>query len=139
VDKPPGEMTRGEMRLTRDHRHSAAPFALVDQVVCCVQGERVNLAAAGSESIEAGITLCRWFTAETVRVNAKLFDSVVERNAAGLVALIRGRGGRRSVRKWMRTSSRRDLNVTTEDAMHARLVELGLGRWIEESQKSLTG
>jgi hypothetical protein len=121
----------------------AARFALIDHVVRCVEKDPADPAAVGScriepRSIKAGVTLARWFAAETRRVYAKLLESAAERNAAALVALIRQRGGRIAVRELMRTSSRYYPDVATAEAALARLVELGLGRWTESRQKKLT-
>jgi hypothetical protein len=117
----------------------AARFALIDHIVRCVRGECGDPAVVGSESIEAGVTLCRWFTAEARRVYSKLFESAEERNAAVLVGTIRRRGGRITVRELMRTYAQHYPDAATAEAALARLVELGLGRWIESRQKKLTG
>jgi hypothetical protein len=116
----------------------AARFALIDHVVRCVQGEQGGPGVASLQSLEAGITLCRWFTAETRRVYAKLFESAEERNAAGLVESIRNRGGRISVRELMRSYSQRYRDCATAELALGRLVELGLGRWVQSSEKQLT-
>jgi hypothetical protein len=116
----------------------AARFALIDQVVRGVQGERDSTAAVGLESIEAGVMLCRWFTAETQRVYANVFESAEERNAAARVELIRRRGGRISLRDLMRFNCQRYPDAETANLALARLVELGLARWVGSSQKRLT-
>jgi hypothetical protein len=117
----------------------AARFALIDHVIRCVQGDWCDLTLVGLESIEVGITLCRWFTAETQRVYAKVLESAAERNAAGLVELIRSHGGRISVRELMRTYAQRYPDVATAESALNRLAELGLGRWIELCEKKMTG
>jgi hypothetical protein len=116
----------------------AARFALIDHVLRSVQGGEGGLAAVGVQSIEAGVTLCDWFAAETRRVYAKVFESAEERNAAGIVELIRGRGGRINIRQLMRASWRRYPDAETAELALDRLVELGLGRWLESSEKKLT-
>jgi Protein of unknown function (DUF3987) len=116
----------------------AARLALIDHVVRGVQDGRDEPDAVGRESIEAGATLCHWFTAETQRVYAKMFESADERNAAGLVAVIRRHGGQISVRELMRSFSQRYPDVASAELALDRLVELGLGRWLESCQTDLT-
>jgi hypothetical protein len=115
----------------------AARFALIDHVVRGIQGDG-GPAGVGVESILAGITLCRWFTAETRRVYAKVFESADERNAADLVKLIRARGGRIRVRELMRFNCQRYCDAEVADMALTRLVELGLARWVVSSEKKLT-
>jgi hypothetical protein len=115
----------------------AARLALIDHVVRGVQSDGGG-AAVGLESIEAGVTICRWFTAETQRVYARVFESAEERNAAGLVELIRRRGGRISVRELVRFNCHRYPDAEAANLALARLVELGLGHWVESSQRKLT-
>jgi hypothetical protein len=116
----------------------AARFALIDHVVRGVQSDD-GPAGVGVESIQAGITLCRWFTAETRRVYAKMFETADERNAADLVKLICARGGRVSARELTRANPRRYPDTGAAELALARLVELGLGYWVESSEKKLTG
>jgi hypothetical protein len=117
----------------------AARLALIDHVVRCIQKYQDDRTEIGLESMKAGITLCDWFAAETRRVYAKLIESAAERNAGELVTLIRRRGGRISVRDLIRSYGRRYPDVATAEAALGRLVELGLGRWVEARKQKLTG
>ncbi len=116
-------------------RAYAARLALVDHLV---RGDAADAEVVGPESMAAGVKLCRWFTAEKRRVYAKVFETAEERNAAGLVELIRGRGGRITVRDLMRSYTQRYPDVASAEVALAQLVALGLGRWVEEDQKRLT-
>ena len=77
-------------------------------------------------SVQAGITLSRWFAAEARRVYARLDEDQDAQIRRGWVENIERRGGAVTVRDWRRSRS----HPTTQDA-EAELVELvtfGLGR-----------
>ena len=116
----------------------AARFTLTDHVVRWVHNDRADPATVRSDSIAAAVTLGSWFAAETRRVYAKVFESAAQRNAAALVDLIRRCGGKIGVRELMRTYSQRYPDAATAESALARLVELGLGRWMETCQKDLS-
>src|SRR5262249_52273007 len=107
----------------------AARLALLHHVISRVHRGVSDLEPIGRESLEAGVGLARWFSAEMRRIYAKMFDSADERNADKLVGVIQARGGRITLRELMQTNSRRYPDAASATAALARLVEIGLGRW----------
>jgi hypothetical protein len=80
-------------------------------------------------SVEAGAALSNWFGYEARRVYRVLDESAVERDRAGLVELIRRRGGTMTPRDLMLVSRRQ---YPTADLAEGALMELkraGLGQW----------
>jgi DNA polymerase I-like protein with 3'-5' exonuclease and polymerase domains len=109
----------------------AARLALVHHVVGRVARGDADQAPVERESVEAGVTLCRWFAGEARRVHAILSESTEERDTRRLVEFIQARGGRITVRGLMRANCRRYPNADAAEAALAALVEAGLARWIE--------
>jgi DNA polymerase I-like protein with 3'-5' exonuclease and polymerase domains len=109
----------------------AARLALVHHVVSRVARGDADQALVERESVEAGVTLCRWFAGEARRVHATLSESTEERDTRRLVEFIQARGGRITVRGLMRANCRRYPNADAAESALAVLVEAGLARWIE--------
>jgi hypothetical protein len=115
----------------------AARLALIHHVVRLAGNQHDDQVPVELESMQAGVTLSRWFKAETERVYGQLLQSADERNAETLVEMIRKRGGRISVRELMRSYTQRYVDVASAESALEKLVELGLGRWIEPCEKKL--
>jgi hypothetical protein len=110
---------------------AAARFALVHHVVTHVGLEVDDLRPLGHRSMEAGISLARWFAAEGRRVYAALAETSAERDARRLVEFIEGRGGRITERELQRANGRK---YPTSEAAREALTDLavaGLGRWVD--------
>ncbi|MFO0881141.1 MAG: DNA polymerase [Gemmataceae bacterium] len=109
----------------------AARLGLLHHVVERIHSGEDDRCAVGLESIQAGITLARWFGQETERVYGVLEESDQERDTRHLVELLRKRGGRITTRELMRAS--RTTHPDAETALSAlrQLVEAGLARWLE--------
>jgi DNA polymerase I-like protein with 3'-5' exonuclease and polymerase domains len=107
----------------------AARFALLHHIVNRIaQGEDERVAVE-LESVQAGVTLARWFAREARRIYSLLSESQDERDTRRLVEFIRARGGRISIRKLQKSNSRK--YPRTEDAEVAleALVQAGWGEW----------
>jgi DNA polymerase I-like protein with 3'-5' exonuclease and polymerase domains len=109
----------------------AARLALVHHVVSCVAVEADDRRPVGPRSVEAGISLARWFGHEARRIHATLSETTEERDTRRLVEFIQARGGRITVRGLMRANCRRYPSAEQAEAALAILVEAGLARWIE--------
>jgi hypothetical protein len=116
----------------------AARFALIHHVVGRVARGEKDIGPIDVESVQAGITLCRWFAAEARRVYAALSETSEERATRNLVEHIRKRGGRITARELQRSNSRKYRTASqAEDALED-LVKEGLGIW-EEPAKTTRG
>jgi hypothetical protein len=106
----------------------AARLALVVHCVRAVTGD-CAADAVDERSIDAGITLARWFGGEARRVYALLAQSDDEIDERRAIARIRSRGGTVSVREWQRLRSHR----TAGDALTElhELAEAGCGDLID--------
>jgi hypothetical protein len=109
----------------------AARFALLHHVVGCVGRGENDLVPVARESIEAGMTLCRWFYGEVRRVYDYLHETPAERDTGRLVEFIQGRGGQITARELMRWNCRRYPDTGAAEQALTYLVEAGLGRWVE--------
>jgi hypothetical protein len=109
----------------------AARLALLHHVVTHVGLKTSDLRPVGPRSVEAGITLCRWFAGESRRIYGLLTESDEERDTRRLVEHIRRRGGRITVRQLQHANGRK--YPRTEDAQAAldALVRAGLARWLD--------
>ena len=105
----------------------AARLALVHHV-CCHSEDPHNLEADES-SIEAGITLSRWFAHEARRLYESLAETDEDRERRELVELIGRKGGRMTARELMRSSSRYRGSTDDAEAALQSLVEGEFGRW----------
>jgi hypothetical protein len=109
----------------------AARFALLHHVVSRVARGEDDLVPVERESVEAGVTLCRWFSTEARRIYSTLSESNEERDTRRLVEFIHTRGGKMTVRGLMRANCRRYPDAKTAESALAILVEAGLARWTD--------
>jgi hypothetical protein len=84
-------------------------------------------------SIEAGVTLARWFGAEARRVYAALNGGEADAERRRLVELIERKGGDVSARELMR-ASRRYPDVAKAQMALQDLVDRGCGEWRQPAQ-----
>jgi DNA polymerase I-like protein with 3'-5' exonuclease and polymerase domains len=107
----------------------AARFALLHHIIGCVARGETDLVPVARESVEAGITLCRWFAAEARRIYSTLSESTEQRDTRRLVEFIRSRGGSITARQLQKSNSRK--YPTSDQATSAldSLVDAGLGEW----------
>jgi hypothetical protein len=111
----------------------AARFALIHHVVTHVALDTTDDRDIGSASVEAGITLARWFAQETRRVYAALKESDVERQTRRLLDWIRFRGDDGvTARDLYRSNSDRYSNPEEARAALDALAEAGAGRWVDQ-------
>jgi hypothetical protein len=80
-------------------------------------------------SIEAGITLAKWFAAEARRIYVILGETKEQRLARRLVNLIRARGGKITVRELQRADCTTFKTANDAEAALQAMVEEGLGVW----------
>jgi hypothetical protein len=85
-------------------------------------------------SLEAGVTLSRWFGHEARRIYARLSESDEGRNRRRLVEQIQAKGGSISGSELVR-ASRMFASVSSAEAALDRLVESGIGHWDQPPQK----
>jgi hypothetical protein len=83
-------------------------------------------------SVEAGITLARWFAAEARRIYVILGETKEQRLARRLVNLIRARGGKITVRQLQRADCTTFRSADDAENALRGLVEAGLGVWENE-------
>lgn len=107
----------------------AARFALVFHCVRVAAADP-TLSSENSideDSINAGVTLARWFGHELRRIYGHLGASETDRENAKLIELINRQGGSVSVRDWQYNRT----HATSEDAKAEleALVQAGFGRW----------
>jgi len=112
-----------------------ARFALIIHVVRCQSGDPTleSEHAIDAGSIQAGVTLTRWFAHETERVYAELGIASTAPPSSSLEEIIRGHGGRISVRELMQASRRYRGSAEIARAALQQLVEFGLGGWVHSS------
>ncbi|MFL5341871.1 MAG: DNA polymerase, partial [Gemmataceae bacterium] len=91
-----------------------------------------------ADSLEAGITLARWFAAEAERVYARLAQSNEQEEAQQLVSYIRGKGGSITVKTLQHNRGRTyPTSAAAEEALDA-LAQAGLGT-LEDSRSGPEG
>jgi hypothetical protein len=110
----------------------AARLALVHHLCARVSRGEDDLLLIKPESMEAGITLARWFADEARRIYACLAESREEGECRRLVEWIAGRGGRVTVRELHRSNQRKYRDADDARAALDRLVEAGLGTWHDQ-------
>ena len=129
----------GAAQFQRDRDHviaalaklegAAARLALVIHQVRLAAGDpdveecRIDLA-----SVQAGITLSRWFAYEAERLYAALAESDEERADRALAEFIQARGGTVTPRELAQSSRRYRLDGAAHAALQA-LVDAGWGQW----------
>jgi hypothetical protein len=88
-------------------------------------------------SMEAGIAMALWFTAEARRIYAMLSESPEERTSRRLVEFIRSRGGAITVRELQRANQVKYPTSAAAEAALESLVSAGLAHW-EEHIRDIT-
>jgi hypothetical protein len=110
-------------------RGAAARLALVLHCSSVAAGEQVYPDAVDETSVINGIKLADWFGNEATRLYSVIDESSEDRHSRELVDLIRGMGGRVTVRelrqKWRRYRDDPEQAQTDLD----RLAEVGSGAW----------
>jgi DNA polymerase I-like protein with 3'-5' exonuclease and polymerase domains len=109
----------------------AARFALLHHVVSLVDLDVDDRRPVGRCSIDAGVTLSRWFARETERIYSMLAESAEERDIRNRVEFIRSRGGEITARELMRGNCRRYPDTEAAEAALEELAQAGLGDWVE--------
>jgi DNA polymerase I-like protein with 3'-5' exonuclease and polymerase domains len=109
----------------------AARLALLHHVVTHVARGTSDTHPVGLVSIEAGITLSRWFAGESRRIYSTLAESSEERDARRLIEWIQTRGGRTTVKELQRSNQRKYPSSEQAEAALQALVDGDAGRWEE--------
>jgi DNA polymerase I-like protein with 3'-5' exonuclease and polymerase domains len=108
-----------------------ARFALLHHVVNHVEVGTDDLRPVGTKSVEAGVTLCRWFADEDRRIYATLTEAAEDREARLLVEFIRSRGGVVSARDLMRSNSRKYPDPDSAEQALDVLAQAGVAEWVD--------
>ncbi len=110
----------------------AARFALIHHVVIHLGLGTHDDRDVGTSSVEAGVTLARWFAQETRRVYAALRESDVERQTRRLMDWIRSRGEAGvTARDVQRSNPSRYQKAEDAEAVLEALADSGVGSWVE--------
>ena len=110
----------------------AIRFALIHQCASQVAAgcdDLLDDAPVTADSLDAGITLARWFADESERVYQMLGESEEEEDSRRLVDHIRGHGGRTTVRGLQRANGTKYPTSTDAQTALEDLVQAGAGRW----------
>jgi DNA polymerase I-like protein with 3'-5' exonuclease and polymerase domains len=107
----------------------AARFALLHHVIAHVYLDVDDRRPVGIKSIEAGVTLSRWFANEARRIYAILNESDEQRDARRLLEFVRARGGRITVRRLHQSNTRKYRDADQARAALDNLAQAGLGYW----------
>lgn len=108
----------------------AARLALVHHLVTLAGvGPAAGAGAVGIDSLEAGITLAKWFADEAERVYAALVEDDEARRLRLLADRVREVGGRVSVRDLQKSNSRKYPTAASAEAALAELVAARWGDW----------
>lgn len=108
----------------------AARLALLHHVVSYVAFDALDINhPVGVESVNAGITLARWFASESLRVCSALRESAAERRQRELLDWLTSQGGAATVRDVM--ARFRSRYAAAEDARAAvvGLIDAGWAEW----------
>ena len=107
---------------------AAARLALVHFLTRWAGGEEVNPALVDEESMQAGITLARWFGNEARRVYAILDESDNDREDRHLVEWIERKGGSVTARELQQGRRKYRLTGQAEAALE-ELAKADWGKW----------
>jgi hypothetical protein len=119
----------GEAAVLSKLEGYAARLALLHHVVGLAgEGERDQV-LVGVESIEAGVTLVRWFAHEAERIRASAGEDSEGRADRHMVERIAARGGRVTVRELQKSNNRKYRTRDDAEKDLQRLVQAGLGTW----------
>jgi hypothetical protein len=118
----------------------AARFSLVHHIVTHLGLDTHDDRDISPASVEAGVTLAKWFAQETRRVYAALKESDAERNARRLIEWLRSRPEQATTARDLRRSSpgKYPGPEDAEEALDA-LAEMGLGVWENNPSTELGG
>jgi hypothetical protein len=108
-----------------------ARLALLHHVVTNVGRNEDDCQPIEPISIEAGITLVKWFAYEVRRIYTALSESEDARHTRRLIEFIRSRGGRMTARRLHLSNKTRYPNVEAAEAALGELVEAQLADWVE--------
>ena len=108
-----------------------ARFALLFHVVKHAAMGTDDKVPIGQESIEAAVTLTRWFEREDRRIYALLSETEEDRGMRTLLEFIAGTGGRITPRQLQRSNNRKYPRTGNAEGALQALVELGCGEWVE--------
>jgi hypothetical protein len=108
-----------------------ARLALVMHLTRFAHGDQVDRMVCDEASMQAGITLARWFAQEARRVVAVFTMGHEDQEQSRIIQWVHGRGGLATSRDLCRSNGRR--YPTDDSARQAldRLVEKGLGVWVD--------
>jgi hypothetical protein len=107
----------------------AARFGLLHHVVERVARGEPDLVPVEVQSIEAGVTLARWFAHEARRIYAILKESREEGDRRRLIEFIQSRGGKMNPRDLQRSNNRKYPSAAHAEAALQCLMDEGLGQW----------
>jgi DNA polymerase I-like protein with 3'-5' exonuclease and polymerase domains len=109
----------------------AARLALIHHIVSLVGRGEDDCQPIEPASIEAGVTLARWFAYEVRRIYRTLAETEDQKHTRKLLELIRSWGGIASVRRLQHASGSRYRNAEDAEAALQALVDAGLAEWQE--------
>ena len=112
----------------------AARLALLHHVVTHIDLETSDIRPVGPRSVEAGITLVRWFAGEAERIYTTLSETVEERDTRRLIDWIRAHGGQTTARALQKSNSRKYPTTDTAKAALDALAEAEIGEWVEPNR-----
>jgi hypothetical protein len=107
-----------------------ARFSLIHHVVERVARDENDIVRVDHRSIEAGITLTRWFANEVRRIYTTLTETEEDRESRHLIEFIRSRGGKITARQLQRSNSRKYHTSTSAELALQTLESDGLGQWL---------
>jgi hypothetical protein len=107
----------------------AARLALLHHVVSRV-GTMTDCEPIEAVSIEAGITLAKWFAYEARRIYSVLHESEDACQERRLIEFIRAHDGRMTARRLHLSNTSRYPDTNTAEAALDALAEAGLGEWV---------
>lgn len=107
----------------------SARLALIVHLSRAALGETDDPLIADAASVEAGITLSRWFGNEAKRVYALFTESDADRERRELVELIQRRGGSVTARELMHASRKYRTDAGGAEAALDELARSGSGAW----------
>lgn len=109
----------------------AARLAIIHHVVQYAGLEMDDRREIGTNSIEAGIAMCRWFADEARRIYALMSESSAERDHRRLLEFIQSRGGSAYPRDVQRANSRKYPTADAAETALDALVKLNWGAWCD--------
>ena len=124
-----GELSAAWAKLTG----YAARLALVGEMAAWASGgDYEPPTGISATSMKAGITLARWFSAETKRIYAMLNESDDQRQVRELVDYLRQQNVAVTARHLTRGPRRFRGNTDLAQRELQKLFDLGLGRWVNQ-------